>query len=37
MLKIGTDYTPQMSNFIVAEVIFYYSEVSIYKLRVLRM
>ena len=37
MLKIGTDYTPQMSNFIVAKVIFYYSEKSLYKLKILRM
>ncbi|KAK9294502.1 hypothetical protein QLX08_010903 [Tetragonisca angustula] len=36
MLKIGTDYTPQMSNFIVAEVIFYCSEKSLYKLKILQ-
>ncbi|KOX68408.1 hypothetical protein WN51_03894 [Melipona quadrifasciata] len=36
MLKIGTDYTPQMSNFIVAEVISYYPEKSLYKLKILQ-
>ncbi|KAK1134125.1 hypothetical protein K0M31_011907, partial [Melipona bicolor] len=37
MLKIGADYTPQMSNFIVAEVIFYCPERSLYKLKILRL
>lgn len=37
MLKIGSDYTPQISDFIVAEILSYCSETSVYILKILRM
>lgn len=36
MLKIGSDYTPQISDFIVAEILSYCSETSVYILKILR-
>lgn len=37
MLKIGSDFTPQVSNFIVAEVVSFSPEKSLYIFKVLRM
>lgn len=37
MLKIGSDYTPQISDFIIAEILSYCSETSVYILKILRM
>ncbi|XP_060811711.1 uncharacterized protein LOC132904903 isoform X2 [Bombus pascuorum] len=36
MLKIGTDFTPQVSNFIVGEVVSYNPEKSLYTYKVLK-
>ncbi|XP_006616353.1 coilin-like [Apis dorsata] len=36
MLKIGSDYTPQISDFIVAEILSYCPETSVYILKILR-
>lgn len=36
MLKIGSDYTPQISDFIVAEVVSYCAETSVYTFKILQ-
>ncbi|XP_003706520.2 uncharacterized protein LOC100877110 [Megachile rotundata] len=36
MLKIGSDYTPQISDFVVAEVISYCAETSVYTFKILK-
>ncbi|XP_071879180.1 uncharacterized protein isoform X1 [Bombus fervidus] len=36
MLKIGSDFTPQVSNFIVGEVVSYSSEKSLYTCKILK-